>query len=536
MSSLKDDQVNEIIRCGRDPVYFIKTYTKIQHPTKGVIPFDTYPFQDDCVDAFMKHRLNIVLKSRQLGLTTICAAYAVWMAIFRKDKNILVIATKLNTAMTFIKKVKVVLENMPPWLLLPKFEPSKQAISFSNGSIIKAIPTSDDAGRSESLSLLIIDEAAHIRDFDDIWTGLAPTFSTGGNAIVLSTPNGVGGQYYQMWMEAEAGVNGFNPIRIPWFKHPEHDQAWFDSETKNLPKKKVSQEYLCDFISSGDTFLQTEDLERLLATVRQPSSKHGHKNEIWVWVDPQPGKRYVMSADVARGDAHDFSAFHIIDVEDCEVVAEYMGKAPPERLADMMYEWGLRYNSALAIPENNTFGYFVNRKLASMGYKRMYYGSSAKSDPFTYVPLNDEELPGFQTNAKSRAQILSKLEEMLRTGTLRVYSRRLYEQLQAFLWFGNKPMAAKGAFDDLVMSLAIGTWLLEGGGLGNRDSEAMANAMLAATSVNKRPSTTLPYDVNTIKPLVNPQIVGSNPYTVARPRHPSQVRSLDHSDFRWLLR
>jgi len=94
----KQQQVNEIVACGKDPIYFIKNYAKIQHPLKGTIPFNTYDFQNDCVKAFQEQRFNIVLKSRQLGLSTISAAYATWLAIFYKDKNILIIATKLATA------------------------------------------------------------------------------------------------------------------------------------------------------------------------------------------------------------------------------------------------------------------------------------------------------------------------------------------------------------------------------------------------------------------------------------------------------
>ena len=100
----KQLQVKEIIRCGKDPIYFFNKYVKIQHPTKGSIPFATYPFQDDCVNDFRQHRFNIVLKSRQLGLSTITAAYAMWMVLFHKDKNVLVIATKLAVAQNFIKK------------------------------------------------------------------------------------------------------------------------------------------------------------------------------------------------------------------------------------------------------------------------------------------------------------------------------------------------------------------------------------------------------------------------------------------------
>lgn len=544
----RDEQVREIVRCGKDPTYFIKTYTKIQHPTRGTIPFDTYDFQDECVKAFQEHRLNIVLKSRQLGLSTVCAAYAVWMAIFQKDKNILVIATKLATAQNFIKKVAVILQNLPKWLLLPRFEPSKQAISFSNGSQIKAVPTSDDAGRSEALSLLIIDEAAFIRDFDDIWAGLSPTFSTGGRAIILSTPNGVGGQYYNLWTEANlpppddaknyepgTGSNGFYPIRIMWHQHPEHDQEWFDKETRNLPRKKVAQEYLCDFIASGDTFLQPGELERLRVDIAQPIEKAGDKREVWIWSYPIPGRQYVLSADVARGDARDFSGFHIIDTEDCEVAAEYMGKIAPERFADLLAEWGKKYNEALIVPENNTFGYFVNTKLRDMGYKKLYY-HGCKGNPFNYVPVDPAELPGFPTNQKTRVQILAKLEELIRNGQLKTYSQRLYDQLQAFVWNGNKPMASKDSYDDLIMSLAIGLWLVEGGTALNQQQVAMAYAMLKATGVEHRDSRDLPRGVNQVQPLVNPQIRGHNPHLVHRARHPSQTRAADHSDFSWLYK
>jgi hypothetical protein len=531
----RDEQVREIVRCGKDPVYFMKRYAKIQHPTRGTIPFDTYDFQDDCVAAFQEHRLNIVLKSRQLGLSTVCAAYAVWMAIFQKDKSILIIATKLATAQNFIKKCQVILQNLPKWLLLPRFEPSKQSISFSNGSQIKAVPTSDDAGRSEALSLLIIDEAAFIRDFDDIWAGLSPTFSTGGRAIILSTPNGVGGQYYSLWTEAEAGQNGFNPIRIMWNQHPEHDQEWFDKETRNLPKKKVAQEYLCDFIASGDTFLQPTELELLRVNIQPPVEKVGDKREVWIWSYPIPGRQYVISADVARGDARDFSAFHVIDTEDCEVAAEYMGKTPPEKLADLLAEWGKKYNDALIVPENNTFGYFVNTKLRDMGYKKLYY-HGCRGNPFNYVPVDQNELPGFPTNQKTRVQILAKLEELIRNGQLRTYSQRLYDQLQAFVWNGNKPMASKDSYDDLIMSLAIGSWLIEGGTALNANQVAMAYAMLTATGVERRDSGNLPRGVNQVQPLVNPQIRGFNPHLVHRARHSSQVRAADHSDFSWLYR
>jgi len=536
------EQVKEIIKCGQDPIYFIKKYVMIQHPTRGTIKFDTYDFQDDCVNDFQNHRLNIILKSRQLGISTVCAAYAAWLAIFYKDKNILVIATKLGTAMNFIKKVKVAIENLPPWLLLPKYEPTKQSISFSNGSQITAIPTSDDAGRSEALSLLIVDEAAFIRDFDRIWTGLAPTFSTGGNAIILSSPHGVGGQYYKLWTEAESGggANKFNAIRLPWDVHPEHDQAWFDEETKSLNRRDIAQEYLCDFTTSGDTFLQPDDIAYLRSQILEPAEKAGFDRNIWVWSPPVVGHTYVVSADVSRGDAGDYSTFHIIDTDDCEVAVEYMGKVPPEKLADILYEWGKKYNDALIAPENNTFGYFVNTKLRdTLEYKKLYY--HGHNDPFNYLPTDSNELPGFPTSQKTRVQVLTKLEEMIRTKQLKSYSRRFHDQLLAFVWNGNKPQASKDAHDDLIMSMAIGCWLVEGGSGMSEQAIAMSYAILAATKVHQRNVNDLPGGIADVQPLVNPNIKGMNANSVYRTRDASQHAQQnphlsDVSDFRWLLR
>ena len=154
----QDDKVQEIIKCGKDAVYFIDKYVKIQHPKKGLIPCKLYPFQVDCLRAFEEHRFNIVVKARQLGLSTITAAYVLWLALFHKDKNILVIATKLTTAINFIKKVKVALAALPQWLILTSSSSTFQSVKFANRSTITAIPTSEDAGRSEAISLLICDE------------------------------------------------------------------------------------------------------------------------------------------------------------------------------------------------------------------------------------------------------------------------------------------------------------------------------------------------------------------------------------------
>lgn len=529
----REDRIGEIIKCGKDPIYFITKYMSVQHPKRGTLPFDTYPFQNDVIKAMMEHRFNIVLKSRQLGLSTITAAYAAWLAIFYKDKNILIIATKKDVATNLMKKIKFMIKSVPEWLVLPTYEETMTSMRFSNGSEIKAVPTSPDAGRSEALSLLIVDEAAIIRDFEEIWTGLSPTLSTGGSAIILSTPYGVGGQYYKLWVAAEAEQNNFNPIRLPWYVHPEHDEIWFEKETASLSKRKIAQEYLCDFISSGETFLQADVLEVLREMIADPVEKLEPDRSVWLWKRPVPDRRYVISADVSRGDSADFSTFHVIDTETSEAVVEYMGKVKPEVLAELMMKYGRMFNNAMLCPENNSFGYSTQARLKERGYAPLYY-EGHKGDPFLYVGAEDE-LVGFSTQKGSRIAIMTRLEELLRNKLLKSYSRRLYDQLQAFVWMGQKPQALKDAHDDLIMSLAIGAWLVGGSTEVNARDHAMAMAILKATRREVHDQASLPF-VNDAQPLINPNIRGLNPHTVHRPRDPSQVRNADVSDFSWLLK
>jgi len=481
----KQKQIAEIVKCGKNPEYFINRYVKIQHPLRGRIDFHTFPFQNDCLEAFNDHRFNVVVKSRQLGLSTLTAAYAVWLAMFRKDKSILIIATKLAVAQNFIKKVKIALTGIPQWMWITEITAKNtQAIEFSNGSQIKAVPTSEDAGRSEALSLLIVDEAAFIRNFDELWKGLYPTLSTGGRAILVSTPNGTGGQYYDIYHGAEAGDNEFNPIKLPWDVHPERSSDWFDKESKNLNKQQVAQELLCDFQASGETFLSTDDITILQSQIRSPIEKWGPQNGVWVWKYFLESHNYVISADVSRGDGADYSTFHVIDIVESEVVAEFKGKVPPDQLAVLLAEAGRRYGNAMLCPESNTYGYAVLMKLQELGYTNIYF--KKEKDKFNAMygsgPIAKA---GFSTQNQSRAQILTKLEEVIRNKKVSIYSSRLVSELKTFVWTGAKAQAQRGKNDDLVMSLAIGLWLYESSSKTTKKSIDTNAAMLAAFAINK---------------------------------------------------
>lgn len=478
----------EIVKCGTDPLYFLKRYCYISHPKKGLIKFDTYPFQDDCIKDFETHRLTIVLKSRQLGLSTICAGYCLWMALFQKEKNIVVLATRLDVAKNFLRKVSTMYDSLPDWLVLPKEKGrTVKSIEFSNGSRITAVPTGDDAGRGEGISLLIVDEAAHIQGFDELWMGLYSTVSTGGNIILLSTPKGVGNVFHKVWMgcDLEKKDNDFHGIRLHWTVHPEHGEEWFEEQCRNLDPRGIQQELLCSFLGSGQTYLHESSLAYINEIVTPPVERLGDDGNIWVWKYPVSGHKYLISADVARGDSDDYSTSHVIDIDADEVVAEYQGKIPPDRFAELLADLGYKYFNATICPENNTFGLATAYKLRDLKYPSLYYEKFAKAGVHQHYTEEEVKtlMPGLSTTVKNRQAILAKLEEVLRNKKLKVYSSRFAEEAKTFIWntnvAGGRAQAMKGYNDDLIMSLAIGCYLYEASG-NQVDNDELNRAMLAA--------------------------------------------------------
>lgn len=479
MALTKKEQVDEIMKCGEDPIYFIKKYLYIQHPLKGRLPFDLYPFQEECVEAFLNYKFTIALKSRQLGMSTTISAYCLWMAMFRRDANILIMATKLDVSKFMIQKIRTTFKMLPAWMLnlLDLKEPEAESvkyIKFNNGGKITAIPTSVDAGRGEAVTLLVVDEAAHVENFQELWLGLYPTLSTGGRAIIFSTPKGKN-FFYQMWAEADTGVleegkvgqhckgvgkNGFHGIKLPWFVHPERDEKWFEEQAKPMDARGIAQELLCGFEGSTLTFFSQACIDYVRNLSQTPIGFTGPNSkgqDLHIWKTSVPDHKYVISADVARGDAEDYSTFHVFDTNTSEVVAEYMGKIPPDRFGEWLVEIGKRYNTALIVNEKNTVGIATAIKLRDAEYPNVYYDLDLQDKMLIMTPDEKKDvLPGFTISPKNREKILENLEQVIRNQQLKIYSLRFVSQMETFIWNGKRGQALKKRHDDLIMAMAIG--------------------------------------------------------------------------------
>jgi len=488
--------MKEIVKCGRDPVYFTNNYAKITHPMRGQLLFKTYDFQTQLLREFDDHRFNVILKARQLGISTVTASYVAWLMLFHKEKNVLIIATKLSTAVNLVKKVKNIIKNLPEWLVTAKIEiDNRQSFELANGSQIKASSTSGDAGRSEALSLLVVDEAAHVEGLDELWMGLYPTLSTGGRCIALSTPNGVGNWFHKTYTEAENKNNDFFPTKLTWDRHPDRDSEWFKKETRNMPRRDIAQELECSFLASGETVIHPDDIERIEENVQEPKHRTGFDRNLWIWKEHNESSKYLIVADVARGDGKDFSVFHVIDVDNMDVVAEYKGKPSSEMFSQLLYTTGNEYGGAMLVVENNNIGFNILEKLIEMNYNNLYYSMKGSHDYIDPVLAENKPnaIPGFTTSMKTRPLIIAKLEEFIRNKLLNVSSNRLVDEIRTFVWQNGRPQAMKGYNDDLVMSLAIACWVRDTALVANKRAEEYNKACLDAMIMsNTRMNTKIP--------------------------------------------
>lgn len=465
--SMKDIIKREYARCAAEPEYFMKKYCVIRHPKRGKIPFILYPFQEDCLGEFQDNTYNIILKSRQLGLSTLVAGYIVWRMIFMKDQQILVIATGKDVAKNMITKVRVMFQGLPSWMKVKTDSDNKLSLELVNGSVVTAVSSAPDRARSEALSLLVIDEAAFINNIADIWTAAQQTLATGGDCIVLSTPNGMGNWFHTTWLDAEDEKNSFHTIKLKWTVHPERNQAWRDEQNKDLGLRKAAQECDADFLTSGNSVVDMQILQFYRETyIREPEEKRSVDKGLWVWEYPNSAKSYVIAADVARGDGSDYSACHVFDVENVVQVAEYRGMIGTREFGRFLAALGTEYYNALVVVERENVGWDVLQELIDLNYQNLFYSSN----DLMYVDalyqiknkVNSEEKkmkPGFATTVRNRPLIVSKIERYFEERGLIVYSKRLISELETFIWKDGKAQATAGRNDDTVIALGILLWV-----------------------------------------------------------------------------
>ena len=458
----KTELISEFKRCKEDPIYFLSEYIKVTHPVRGLVPFKLYPFQERIISELEGNRFSILRKFRQAGCTTIAASYSLWTIIFQKHKSVVILSKGDAESTEVLDRIKLMYDELPEFLKPGIQEDNKHTLKLKTGSVIKSRPSGKQSGRSLAGSLLIIDEAAFIENIDTIWAAVYPIISTGGRAFVLSTVNGIGNWYHEVYQNALNGENSFHPIDIRWKEHPEYNynsnysdlykimldkgldiHKWEETTRANMPMKQWLQEYECSFLGTGDTYVDGEILKEISSNVSEEYTIK-YNNKMRVWQEPQPHYSYLISCDTSLGRDRDYSAFQIINLYNGQQVAEfYSNRTPINEFAQIIATEGMLYNVAHVICERNTIGNNLIDWLYNVyEYENMW--CDEKGDL------------GFQVTARNRESILADMEEALRTDTIKINSIRTCDELMTFIVNEQgKAEAEKNYHDDLIMSLAL---------------------------------------------------------------------------------
>jgi hypothetical protein len=543
MSLTREQALLEYAKCANDTAYALKTYLQTYDNTQSkYVPLELFNDQVTLVKDYDECEENIALKYRQAGVSTVTSAWASKRLVFaRKEKpeKILIIANKLDTAVEMANKVRAFVDQWPKWMGVgfSSEKNSQRHFKLTNGCEVKAVATSKDALRGYTPTILIFDEAAYIDADEDFWSACMASLSTGGKVIVISTPNGFDPIYYSIYNQAIKGMNDFRITEMYWWRDPRYSKdlklikcddivhymlnradykddeitidytdtkvrerdfedikikiengyraysSWFEAMAKKLKfdRRKISQELECNFLGSGDNVIPPETMKKIKDNfIKEPENRF-MGGVLWQWKEPVAGHRYICGADISRGDSEDFTTFTIIDFDEREQVLEYMGKVPPDVVAEIAYKWATMYNAFIVIDITGGMGVATSRKLQEMGYKNLYVDGVNHADKWKWDPKAQEKIPGINFNSK-RVQIIASFEEALRHD-FAVRSQRLYNELNTFVYVNGRPDHQKGQHDDLIMAMAMALYVGETSFAKLEKATEHAKAMLESWSV-----------------------------------------------------
>jgi hypothetical protein len=559
MSLTKEQLILEYKKCILNTPYALRTYLQTyDNLVSRYVPLDLFDDQINLLEDYEKYNENIALKYRQAGVSTVTAAWASKKIVFaskKKPEKILIIANKLDTAVEMANKIRGFTEQWPSWtgVEFSKEKNSQRHYKLSNGCEVKAVATSKDALRGYTPTILIFDEAAYIEADSDFWSACMASLSTGGKVIVVSTPNGYDPIYYEIYDQALRGMNEFKISEFYWFKDPRYTKdlklikvedlihyylnredygvietidyadtnprernfdeiknhiangykptsSWFEGMVKKLKfdKRKVSQELECNFLGSGDNVFDSKQLQSIHHNMLKEPVNKMMGGSLWIWKEPIPGHKYIMGVDVSRGDSEDFTSFIIVDFDEREQVAEYVGKIPPDVAAEVAYKWGMMYNSFIVVDITGGMGVSTSRKLQEMGYKNLYVDGIELGNKWKYDAKALDKIPGINFNNK-RVQIISSFEEAMRHG-FKIYSNRLFNEMNTFIYINGRPDHQKGHHDDLIMAIGMAIYVGENSFTQLNKVTEQTKAMIDSWQVNNNENVSKNIGFNPVLP------------------------------------
>lgn len=459
------DLIQEYVKCSEDVVYFTETYMKIINIDRGLVNFELYDYQKEMVNLFRKNRFSIITTARQAGKSTTTCAFILWYIIFHRDKTVALLANKGDTAREILGRIQLAYQHLPKWLQQGVREWNKGSFELENNSRVIATATSSDAIRGYSINMLFIDEAAFIDNWDEFFTSVYPTISSGSESkiILVSTPNGLN-HFNSIWTNAIENKNGYKHLEVRWNMVPGRGEEWRQKTlaSMNFDTEKFAQEYECEFIGSSGTLISGWKLKELIS-INPLTMRDG----LYQYAAPEKNHNYVMVCDVSRGKGLDYSAFQLIDVTKMpyqQVCVYRNNMITPIDYADVIYRVAKAYNNASILVEVNDIGEQVSHSLHyDFGYENVLFtenaGRSGKKITSGFGGSNIDK--GIKTTKVVKSIGCSILKLLIEQNQLITYDENTKAELSTFSKKGVSYEAESGKHDDLVMCLVLFAWLTE---------------------------------------------------------------------------
>ena len=454
--------VKSLKKAKQNILHFAESFFHIVNLDQGRMLIDLYPYQKRVLRSLRDHRFVACLASRQTGKTTMMTIYALWIACFQDDQRILIVANKEQTAISIFGRVRLAYENLPNYLKPGVIEYGKTSMKLANGSSIGISTTSSDAGRGESVNVLILDELAFIPNnlVEQFWSSVYPIISasTKSKIFVASTPNGSGNLFHTLYTEAEKGTNNWKSEKILWHEVPGRDEKWKHDTIKSIGSEEAfAQEFDCMFLDTGDSFIDEIFFEKLLAKTTEPTyifDDGCYK----VWDEPDKEHLYTIGVDVAEGVGQNFSVIQVLDItelQDIKQVAEYASNEinPFEfttKVRDICYHWGA---PPVLIERNNCGSQVVDNLYHQYNY-RSIVNWSPKIGQIKYDRL------GVYAHTNTKYKGVTNMRYWINDiKCVDIRSKPAVVEMKNFVRYPNGSWAAQPGFDydDRVMAM---TWAL----------------------------------------------------------------------------
>jgi hypothetical protein len=466
-----DKELQDFIKCC-DPdtgyLYFMDNFFMIQHPTKGSMVYHPWGYQKRLIETYHNYRFSISLMPRQSGKSTSAAGYLLWYAMFVPDSTILVAAHKYTGAQEIMQRIRYAYENCPDHIKAGVTTYNKGSLDFENGSRIVSATTTENTGRGMSITLLYLDEFAFVRPSiaKEFWTAITPTLSTGGKAIITSTPNSDEDQFAFIWKGAnkteddfgnttEVGVNGFRAYRAHWSEQPGRDDKWAAEMKSQLGEDRFNREIGCEFIIADETLINPNTLIAMEGI--EPVSRIG---QVRWYKKPTKGNIYCVGLDPSLGTGGDPSAIQIFEANTTTQVGEWKhNKTDIPSQIKLLAQINKHIAECTNEPNNIYYSIECNGIGEAAIVSLNEYGES--NIPGIFISEVGKGRRGFNTTNKSKLASCAKFKTLVESKKMTVNSRSLISELKAFVAHGGSYAAKIGDTDDLIMASLLVTRMLQ---------------------------------------------------------------------------